>query len=476
MIYRPNTGAMWDPSVLWHDGKYHAFMMYNRDGSNGLEAQHCLLATSEDGLHWRDECIVIEERQRDKGWRFFKCFVGRCGDRFIMDHGVCRPEAPGAPGGQDIIRFYESGDLKNWSYISSNGPDARWYTRGRWDHMYILPKADGDPGAGFLGYPVACPNEDLPRGCGMMQSTDGCEWKILPPPEMDWGRTQPRDLEIGGCERIGDKYYLIGGTGGYLSDGYSMYTLVADDPFGPFRPDVEAYRLCGTSGKTVTWLAAWCRGKDQLLISNYASMQPDDRAPWMLPLRKVTLADGHLRLGWWQANEALKGASVDIGPGRVTLASGRAADAFALAWLGPSFDLEGGVVIEGTVRAAAAGQDAAAGFVFAEGRRQAVAVQLGIGKPTQRQMHIGTLVGPDGGRTFTSQDVTAGRCATVNGIADRRPHTFRLLVRMEMFELYIDDLLAQTYAYIPSSGKIGFVTKGADAQFSNLNAWRMTLS
>ena len=50
------------------------------------------------------------------------------------------------------------------------------------------------------------------------------------------------------------------------------------------------------------------------------------------------------------------------------------------------------------------------------------------------------------------------------------------MVRMEMFELYVDDLLVQTYSYKPSSGKIAFVAKGADAQFSSLKAWRMTLS
>ena len=63
MIYHPDRGAMWDPSILWHDGRYYAFMMYNRDGVNGGEARHCLLAVSEDGVHWHDEAVVIEERE-----------------------------------------------------------------------------------------------------------------------------------------------------------------------------------------------------------------------------------------------------------------------------------------------------------------------------------------------------------------------------------------------------------------------------
>ena len=75
-------------SILWHDGTYYAFMMYCKDGANGLDAKHCLLASSADGVHWRTESIVNEELEAAAGNKFFKCFVGRCGDRFIMDHGV----------------------------------------------------------------------------------------------------------------------------------------------------------------------------------------------------------------------------------------------------------------------------------------------------------------------------------------------------------------------------------------------------
>ena len=54
---------MWDPSIVWHNGKFHAFMMYAKQGRNGLEAGHCLLATSTDGVHWRTEGVVNEERE-----------------------------------------------------------------------------------------------------------------------------------------------------------------------------------------------------------------------------------------------------------------------------------------------------------------------------------------------------------------------------------------------------------------------------
>ena len=113
---------MWDPSIIWYEGMYYAFMMYSRDTNVGLEAEHCLLAVSVDGVHWGDESIIVEERERKKGYRFFKCFVGRCGDRFIMVHGVLRTKE----GAQDILRFYESFDLRHWIYLFSSSPDPRW--------------------------------------------------------------------------------------------------------------------------------------------------------------------------------------------------------------------------------------------------------------------------------------------------------------------------------------------------------------
>ena len=109
----------------------------------GSQPRHCLLATSSDGVHWQTDGVVNQERESATGNKFFKCFVGRCGDRFIMDHGVARP------GGQDVLRFYESTDLRQWDYLFSSSPDPRWYglppQPARWDHMYILPKEEDNP-------------------------------------------------------------------------------------------------------------------------------------------------------------------------------------------------------------------------------------------------------------------------------------------------------------------------------------------
>ena len=473
MIYRPARGAMWDPSVIYHDGMYYAFMMYDQTGGHGLSARHCFLATSEDGVHWKDEGVVNEEREAR--CRFFKCFVGRCGDKFIMDHGVWRPQ------GQDTLRFYESTDLRNWKFLFNSHPDPNWYNRrGRWDCMYFLPKEEGNPEAGFWGYCVATPKQDLPRGLGMMQSANGTEWKVISPPKVEWGSTPGKCLEFAGCERIGGKYYLIGGYSMYMANkGYSMYTFIGNDPRGPFRPDVEAFRLCGTSSrKNVTWLAALARGKDgELLISNYASPTGDMGHPWMLPLRKAVVdMAGHLRMGWWKGNKALKGTPLPLSMDKIELNGTDKADGYDVAHLDTAIDAGQGIVFEGRITARTTGDGPTAGFFMEESTAQAMAVQLGIGEPQGRETHVGRLTTPPDGKTvFASEDATGKGCATVTGIEDGREHTFRLLVRVGFFELYIDDLLVQTFHYQHSSGKMGFVVRGAKVVFSDLKAWKMSL-
>jgi hypothetical protein len=318
----------------------------------------------------------------------------------------------------------------------------------------------------------------------MMQSADGRAWEVLPPARLEFGDVPPRDhFEYGGCERIGGKYALIGGTNKYVSAGYSMYTLVADRATGPFRPDAEAYRLCGTSTERAGWgvqfLAAWARGNGELLISNYVAVPS---GIWMLPLRKPVIdGGGHLRLGWWRNNNALKGKPIPLTKSDVRL-TGAAAGGYGIDWLDEVFDLKKGVVLEGSIRADAAGGapsgavDCRAGFVLDETPTQAMAVLLGIGKPDGRETHIGRLTADaTGARTFDCEDVTGKGCATVTGIGNGTGHSFRLLLRHDVFELYIDDLLMQTYVYRPASGKIGLLARTANAAFGHLSAWQMNL-
>ena len=108
--------------------------------------------------------------------------------------------------------------------------------------MYILPKVEGRPAAGYWGYIVAVSKEpdQLPA---MMESRDGITWAALSPARTRWGATPKKAyLEYGGCERIGGKYYLkrhidaLAPGGGYiLSPSHMM----------PRGPGIRSPRLTG---------------------------------------------------------------------------------------------------------------------------------------------------------------------------------------------------------------------------------------
>jgi hypothetical protein len=400
-----------------------------------------------------------------------------------MNHGVGRFEGKRQLP-QDTMRFFQSKDLRHWEYIATTHPDPRWYRHDRWDHMYMLPKVEGNPAAGFWGYVVAVPKEgvDLPA---MMESTDGLHWNVLPPAKTEWGDVTPRNhFEYGGCERIGGKYYLLGGASAYHGHkGYATYTLISEDPRGPFRPDAPAYRLSGNTGEHLTWLASWVRAKDELLIANYSLLQHGQPGPCLLPLRKpVVDSAGHLRLGWWEGNQALKGERLQLGQTSFALGESAEPNGYEIRYLDTPFDLDQGVILEGRIAAHTLRQSASpsvkpvAGFVFEEKPDQAMSIQLAIGPAAGRETHIGRLTrNSDGNMSFQSEDVTGEGCATITGLDDGREHTFRLLCRWELMELYIDDLLMQTYTHERGSGRVGFFVANARADFS-VTAWAMSLT
>jgi hypothetical protein len=514
---------MWDTSIVYSDGRYFLFSMYDAtdfelEDSHGLFSRdtHVWCAVSDDGVRWRDVGPVI----RDQPSIVMKMFVRKLGDRFVMNYGSSRAPIGTAEWDNDTLRLWESDDLLDWRPLGEERdlhPDPRWYRPGgRWDHMYMLPD---DVSGGYLGYCVATPNERYPyASCGLLQSDDGSQWRVLPPPVVEWGDTPELPMfEVGGCEREAGRYYLIGGAALYGGNtGYAVYTLVSDHWNGPFRPDPEAFRLCGTSGYSgavgAQWLASFARGvDDELLVTNYLTEDMENRydygisrrSVWFLPVKKAVIeADGHLRMGYWPANESLKGVPLDPGSarlvysiddrgvltqeaGRVTIDSGAhrsnplyPRDDHAVAVLDSVLDLEVGVVVEGTLTIDAHGfsRPAKAGFFFEEGGASGTYLLLEAGDPRWRISEIGGIAWEPSLR-FEPRDVTSHGAATVTGITNQHEHRFRILCRRSMFELYIDDFLVQSYVTGgPPSGRIGFVVRNGRCLFADLRIWRMDLA
>lgn len=232
-LYQPGTGGqIWDPSVTWWRGKWYAHAMYQHPGDRTNVYTSGWLATSRDGVHWEDGGAVAPENKSagDMWWKgFVRQIRGSATNMtddalFIMDHGVYEPGK-----GNDALRFLTSQDLKTWTLNSTSHPDPRWYNkRGRWDHMYM---SRDEENGGFIGFAVSSPIVPGFAGTwpGVQRSSDGIHWDIHAPLNVSWeSGVRPTSIEEGGFERIGSKFYLIGGGGGPARDAYSMWVFVSD--------------------------------------------------------------------------------------------------------------------------------------------------------------------------------------------------------------------------------------------------------
>jgi hypothetical protein len=97
------------------------------------------------------------------------------------------------------------------------------------------------------------------------------------------------------------------------------------------------------------------------------------------------------------------------------------------------------------------------------------------------QTEIGKLTLQDG-LVFTAEDVIGPGCAAPAGIVPHTNHAFRLLIRKNMFELYLDEMLVQTFNTTHEPGaigvtpqRVGFIVQNGQGFLENLKAWSMTL-
>jgi hypothetical protein len=518
MLYRPPCGRIWDPSLMWHNGNYYFFAMYD----HGAGDTSVWAATSTNGVQWHDIGAVINNAP----FKVWKMFVFKHGDHFVMNHGS-QSDTQATEWANDTLRFWLSEDLTHWNYAGSKydtHPDPRWYKglaksfeqQGRWDHMYVIPK---EHAPGYWGYCVAKVKGDR-GGCGMLESLDGLKWRVLPPPVFDFGDLPAGWFEHSGCAKVNGKYYLIGGCSQYMGNfGYSVYTLVSDDPTGPFVPDKDAYRLCGSSGQDGIWgwqfLAAMANCNGDLLLSQYAwlsdspsghaGIPPSNGQVWFVPIKKAVVdTAGHLRMAYWSNNDAARGTPISLDFSRTvriftsrgldggakpqangsdgtldlaTANAGRIENASIGEAPNVTFDLTRGVIIEGSLMVKPENdRPAYVGFLVEAQSNEGRAILLNCGHPAWRKSVICDVHWRDEQLDMKTVDITGPGCATVTGVDEGVNHAFRLWVRGGLLELYIDDLLMQTFPSIKlSTGRIGFFVQNAEAVFRNVHAWEMSL-
>ncbi len=503
MIHRPHTGRMKDDYVLWHEGTFFMFSMHSMSGPNDEPSEwfrSVWLATSEDGVHWRDVGRVIE----DAPFPIWAMTVHATQGGWILNHGSFS-----APGVQNVIRFWHSADLRTWTYMGEGRdlyPDRRWHpTESRLDCMDVIrDEIDGDPM--YVGYATGLG--------GFLVSRDGVDWSGVARPHIDWGPFGAPDvdygLEIGGCQRIDDRYFLLGGWFNYQgATGYGVYTLVGTGPLGPFAA-APMYRLCGNQRRMVAMWARYCRTPDALLVSGYMydGHTYESGTTWLQPLKQAVVERGSLRLRYWSGNDRLKGEQVTIDARGASLVGNRGSDPTfavgddgamairtaevaapradasrprptAIALLPERLDFARGIVVEGEVTVQSDDPvhvAPSAGLYLEEAPGRGTVVLLhGFGRSD-----IGSMDEANDLAVVVEEEV-AGATALVAGITPGVAHTFRMLARRNMFEVYLDDLLVQTFNTTHMSSedgaipqRLGLVAQNGMAVFDALRVARMS--
>ena len=418
------TGNMWDTWLHFHKGTYYLFYLAN----SARRWDNISMATSPDGVTWTEHGRVLYKADgvtwMGTGSTWKSPNHAKDG-KFFMNFSEWR-------GKRQTIFFAESTDLLHWKRLGNEfefTQDTRWYKpTGRWDCIYTIPR----PGGGLYGYWTATPKSRGRFGFG--QTKDGVKWEALEPPEapgIGGG-------EAGAVEKIGEKYYMMFGTHGM------MVTLIADKPSGPFLPAKKNYRLL--SGHT--YFSRWFPTPDGVL-ANHHSIARNGQVYFGTLKRAVLDAEGTLRLGWWEGNDKLKTKPVKV----------KAPPAGAAVMLGDTFDVDDGLILEGTIALPARSAKAPVGLYIECGRGRGVGILVAAGGVAR----LGPI-GPDGSGfkpdKQVDRQVDLGRSAT-----------FRLLLKHSLLELYLNDILMECYS-LParSTGRIGLFRRKDEV--TNLKAWQ----
>jgi hypothetical protein len=487
MLYKPGkVRSMWDTWLYYHDGTHYLYYLHK---STGKRWDGMSVATSKDGVHYEEVGPIIQKRD-DAEW-LGTGSVWRAGEEYILNFSESR-------NGVQAVFFARSSDLLNWERLDDEfrcDPDPKWYDdtkTGRWDCIWALP----NPGGGFWGYLTARPWNKT-RGMktesvGKVESEDGVKWHAVAPPAIEWGDWPQMNVgEVGAIEKIGDKYYMMlgygeSGLGGRQvlaspTGGGTMYTFVGDSPEGPFTADHDAYRLLASNG---TYFSRFYPSPDGMLV-NHHSIEKDDegRLIWMAPLKKAVVDDGgHLRLGYWPGNEAVKGKEIAIDLTTATAVYPTAdrgqwkitPDRFAaeeysrggILMLDSVFDTESGIVLEASVEVKATPRGWGGAGIYIE-----LNAEGHSGTGFMLQTRGCTEIGAMSEKGNFNPDYKAD-----SGITPVRMVLLRIFLRRTMVEIYLDDLLVQCYSFqeIPT-GRLGLTFESCEAVFENVKAWEMNL-
>ena len=429
------TGQMWDTWLYHHDGRYFQFYLagtFNRwDGHE--------LAISDDGVHWTEHGVLLAPRP---------------GVTWMGTGHIWKSPAPDRPhtwlmnysewfGDKQDIMFAESNDLLHWQKVDEKHrfvQDGRWYKeKGRWDCIDTIER----PAGGLYGYFTADPDPaKVTHACcgfGFAESLDGVNWKALPPVAGDVSG------EFGGIHKIGSKYYIL------LSEGR---VAVGEQPTGPFRAQPKNPNAFG-AGCDIYFPRFFHNAPDGPLVNHFYTKGPVFSAP----LKAVEVdADDVLRLTWWPGNEKLKDHRL------TTTLTGDAAGPATVRMLDQPLPLDRVHVVEGDLGPTQA---------LPAGGGPADTVRQGIYLDSDDGTGAFLVVRPDS-TTFGRMKPDGSDAKVLQTIDRGLPFgpspAFRLVVKHDMMELYVDDYLMNLKRF-QWNGRLGVI--GAAGRWpTRLDVWQ----
>ena len=432
LFYKPRkreTGNIWDVWLCHDKGTYHLYLLSGPLGKwNGIST-----ATSTDGVHWEEIGKVISIAQGAK-WlgtgSTWKSLNFDNDGKFFMNFSEWR-------GPRQTIFFAESKDLVNWARLPVEyefKQDERWYKKnGRWDCIWTVPR----PGGGLYGYWTASPKPETGGRFGFGQTLDGVKWEALEPPKVHG----VGHGEVGAVEKIGQKYYMMFGTGG------RMVTLTADKPEGPFYAAKKNFSFL--SGHT--YFSRFFQSPEGLLANHHAIAR---NGQVYFSLLKSTLFDeqGTMRLGWWKGNDRLKDDAQSIILREPSPKAGP-----VVAMLDETLNADVGVIIEGHMTLPQDKDAKPVGLYVSHGGAQGTAILVHV----DGCVELGTMQAD--GTGFEVEKKVDRQMDFGHTVA------FRLVLKVSLLEFYLNDVLIECYS-LPAvaDGRIGLV-----GQVTDLKAWQL---
>jgi hypothetical protein len=434
-FYTPaRRGQLWDTWVNYHNGIYYMYYLAGPHSNwDGIE-----LATSPDGVHWQEYGMVIKPRQgvtwvgTGQIWRSPDFDKTR---KWVINYSEWL-------GDKQDITFATSTDLLNWTKVDEKFrfvQDTRWYKeKGRWDSIDIVQRADG----GFYGYFTADPDEGKvsypPCAFGFAESKNGISWTALPPIEGDIKG------EVCGIQKIRGKYFLLVGLG---------RVYVGDKPGGPFPAQKKNFNAFGVEAETDSCFPRFFHNApDGPLVSNHFQRTNFHAAP----LKAIEVdRGGILRLKWWKNNDKLRATPVEA-----RLTEPDAGYSGALRMLAEKIDPQRTYVIQGTLAAAPSQASAGGNYGIFFDRGSGQGQCLVLARDGSRFAEVGPGAGDLKVLYHISRDMDFGPTLK-----------FRMVIREDMMELYINDYLMNTKR-MQYNGRIGFMGGDDAAAFRNISVWQ----